>query len=89
MEFALAAAAILVFVVIYFVPVIVANVRHHRNENAIGMLNLLLGWTGLGWVIALIWASTDNCEPKVRTYADVANDLGSAKRHPKYDQWED
>jgi hypothetical protein len=27
-----------------------------RNASAIIALNLLLGWTFLGWVIALVWA---------------------------------
>jgi hypothetical protein len=25
---------------------------------AIGMLNLLLGWTLLGWIVALVWSFT-------------------------------
>jgi hypothetical protein len=42
----------------YFVPAIVAHVRHHRNEMAIFILNLFLGWTLIGWVVALVWACT-------------------------------
>jgi hypothetical protein len=33
-----------------------AEERRHRNLAAIVVLNLLLGWTFLGWVGALIWA---------------------------------
>lgn len=40
--------------IIYFLPSIVG--RHSRNSQAIILLNLLLGWTVLGWVAALIWA---------------------------------
>lgn len=47
-------------VLLYFVPSFVAWARHHRNEGAIGVLNLFLGWTFVGWVVALVWASTDN-----------------------------
>lgn len=43
---------------IYFLPGIVAHIRAHHQENAIVLLNLLLGWTLLGWVIALVWAAT-------------------------------
>lgn len=43
----------------YFAPAIVAQVREHRSSLAIGALNLLLGWTLLGWVAALVWALTD------------------------------
>jgi T4 superinfection immunity protein len=34
----------------YFVPAIIAFYRRHQHRWAIAVLNLLLGWTGLGWV---------------------------------------
>jgi len=40
----------------YFVPAIVAYHRRKKDWVAIGVLNLLLGWTFVGWVIALVWA---------------------------------
>jgi hypothetical protein len=43
---------------IYFVPTIVACHREHHQRFAIFVLNLVLGWTFLGWVGALIWACT-------------------------------
>jgi hypothetical protein len=43
---------------LYFVPAAFAAHRGHPNKGAIFVLNLLLGWTYLGWVVALIWAST-------------------------------
>jgi hypothetical protein len=48
--------------VFYFMPAFIAAGRYHRNRNAIAIMNLLLGWTGLGWVMALIWAFTANTE---------------------------
>jgi hypothetical protein len=42
----------------YCLPGIVALLRHHHNTLAIALLNLLLGWTVLGWIIALVWACT-------------------------------
>jgi uncharacterized membrane protein YhaH (DUF805 family) len=42
----------------YFLPWFVAQARRHHNTLAIFMLDLFLGWTFLGWVIALVWAST-------------------------------
>lgn len=41
---------------IYFIPTIVAFMRGHRNRVAILLTNLFLGWTGLGWIVALIWS---------------------------------
>jgi hypothetical protein len=44
----------------YFIPSIVAVMRKHNNRNPIIVLNFFLGWTFFGWVIALVWALTDN-----------------------------
>jgi hypothetical protein len=41
---------------LYLLPLIIAGCRRHRNVGAVAVLNVLLGWTFLGWVIALVWA---------------------------------
>ena len=43
-----------VIAVLYFLPGFIA--RNKRHVYAIERLNLFLGWTGLGWIVALIWA---------------------------------
>ena len=40
----------------YFMPTIIAFARNHKNKIGIFLLNLLAGWTFLGWVGALIWS---------------------------------
>lgn len=40
----------------YFIPFFIATGRKHRFTTAIGLINLLLGWTGIGWLAAIIWA---------------------------------
>jgi hypothetical protein len=40
----------------YFLPSLIG--RKKKNANAIFILNLLLGWTFIGWVVALVWAVT-------------------------------
>ncbi len=50
---------IIVFIIglaLYFLPTIIAVVRHHRNALAIFLINLFLGWTFIGWVAALVWS---------------------------------
>jgi hypothetical protein len=42
----------------YFVPSFVAATRSHHNTTAIVILNIYLGWSFIGWVIALVWAFT-------------------------------
>ena len=47
---------IVAVILIYFVPSFVAFGRE-RNGGAI-VLNLFLGWTLVGWVVALAWAAS-------------------------------
>lgn len=44
----------LVFIIIYFLPTVVAWNKKHLA--GISILNIFLGWTLLGWIGALIWA---------------------------------
>lgn len=48
----------IIALVIYFVPAITAIDRGHHQAAAIIALNLLLGWTLLGWVGAMVWSLT-------------------------------
>lgn len=48
----------------YFLPFLYALDRCHSKTPAIFILNLLLGWTFIGWVIALVWAFTENNKEK-------------------------
>jgi len=47
-----------IILIAYFLPGIIAASRNHHQSGAIFVLNLLLGWTVLGWIGALVWAST-------------------------------
>jgi hypothetical protein len=49
---------LLILVVLYFLPSIVAGSREHASVGGIFVVNLLLGWTLLGWVGALAWAAS-------------------------------
>jgi len=45
---------IILFLVIYFIPAIVGY--NKPNSTAIFLINLLLGWSVIGWVGALLMA---------------------------------
>jgi hypothetical protein len=42
--------------VMYFLPSIIALARSKRDIAGIILLNFFLGWTMIGWVVALVWA---------------------------------
>ena len=42
----------------YCLPIIVAWMRGHPNTAAIAILTVFLGWSLIGWAVALAWAFT-------------------------------
>jgi len=54
---------------LYFLPAVIG--RNKRDAAGIFLVNLLFGWTVIGWVIALIWACTSEDYGRVR-YIPVA-----------------
>jgi hypothetical protein len=47
----------------YFLPTIVAVVRKVPNIGSVIVINLFLGWTLIGWVVALAMAARSNTPP--------------------------
>ena len=54
-----------IFIVFYLLPSVIARARQHKNILPIFVLNLLLGWTFLGWVVALVWSFTAQEDKKL------------------------
>ncbi len=50
------AILITLFSLFYFLPFAIAFNKRRANTAAIFALNLFLGWSLIGWVIALVWA---------------------------------
>jgi hypothetical protein len=61
---------------IYFLPTIWAKERRHHNAAAIFVVNLLFGWTLIGWAAALVWALTRPAH--VTTVPDLKPDMSRA-----------
>lgn len=49
-------SAFLVVLVLYFLPSIVALARKVTHQGSVVVINVFLGWTFIGWVIALAMA---------------------------------
>jgi hypothetical protein len=48
--------AIAIVVCTYLAPSIIAFYRKHRSIGSIIAINILLGWTAIGWIWAFIWS---------------------------------
>ncbi|MGH9551753.1 MAG: superinfection immunity protein [Terriglobales bacterium] len=46
--------------VLYFLPTIVAALREKHDKVSIFLLNFLLGWSLIGWIVALVWACKED-----------------------------
>lgn len=58
-----AVALALVLALLYFVPTLIAWRRRHHQLGPIVLVNLLLGWSVIGWFFALVWACTATRRP--------------------------
>lgn len=47
---------VIIYLVIYFLPTIVAFLNKKVNAVSIMLVNIFLGWTIIGWIVALVWA---------------------------------
>ena len=56
MEVIVAILIIIFSIILFLLPIIIAISRNHPNKVAIILINVLVGWTGIGWLIALIWS---------------------------------
>jgi Superinfection immunity protein len=50
---------LVVGVLLYLLPTLVASRRNARNMGSVAVINILLGWTVIGWVVALAMAVAD------------------------------
>ncbi|ENY9091490.1 MULTISPECIES: superinfection immunity protein [Klebsiella/Raoultella group] len=61
---------VLIFaIIIYVLPGVIASSREHKNSTAIWVLNIVLGWSFLGWIAALVWSFTSPGVVKIEPQA--------------------
>jgi hypothetical protein len=49
---------------LYFLPAFIA--RHKADFMGIFLVNLLLGWTFIGWIVAFVWACAGDSRTPLR-----------------------
>lgn len=65
-EAAIVVATVLGYVILFqiaFLPALCALARRHRRLPFVATVNLLLGWTGIGWLVAMAVAQSPDDEP--------------------------
>lgn len=85
-------AVLLISVTFYVLPSIIAMARKVPNTGSVVVINILLGWTFVGWVVALAMALRSRPQPMVPVVP--ARGLGgppppvapSPPQHPKHQQ---
>lgn len=49
---------------VYFLPTIIAFTKKKANTTSILLLNFFLGWSLIGWVVSLVWATSKDAQPQ-------------------------
>lgn len=62
-------AVLLGALMLYLVPAMIADAREREDAFAVTMVNILLGWTVIGWFAALIWARHPVSERRLKHFA--------------------
>lgn len=65
-------AVFLAAVMLYLAPSIIADAREREDAFAVTMVNILLGWTVIGWFAALVWARHPISDRRMKQFAKRA-----------------
>jgi hypothetical protein len=52
---------------VYTIPAFIAFIRYHTRFRTILALNVVFGWTAVGWVGLLVWAFSKNTSNRSNT----------------------
>src|ERR1017187_2651407 len=82
----LATFLVVIGLLVYFFPLAIANMRKIERENykRVMMINAFAGWTGIGWLLALIMACAcpgTNIDPTINLWSKN-NNGGSPAPNP-------
>jgi uncharacterized membrane protein len=53
---------LMLVVIIYMLPTLIAFSREHLRRQGVTVLNILLGWTLIGWIVVFLWAALGRAE---------------------------
>jgi hypothetical protein len=56
---------LLLIALIYMLPTLIAFGREHLRRYDIIVVNILVGWTLIGWIVVFLWASLGRVEDEL------------------------
>ncbi len=57
----------------YLIPTIIAVKRKHIQKVPIILINILLGWSFIGWIVALVWACMKSKTKEIHIYNQTSD----------------
>lgn len=48
--------------ILYLLPTLVAYGREHLRRHDVAIVNVLIGWTLIGWIVVFLWAALGRVE---------------------------
>ena len=72
---------LLIALAIYFLPTLIGHQRKMAVRGTLLLVNLLLGWTLVGWFVCLIWAALGQTDDQVAFYR--GSRAGDARKEPR------
>lgn len=74
---------------LYFLPTIIAVMQHRTNVGIVAVINILLGWSLVGWIVALVLALTREPQPVIVQVQQMGYPQGGPGRQyvpPQYER---
>ena len=75
---------IILFFSIGLLPTWIAISKKHKDKTAIILINVLLFWSFIGWVVALVWAVKKPTQPTIvymNNYPGNENNQNNNENH--------
>lgn len=70
---------LIVMVLFYFIPTAVAQYRKSSNLTTVAVVNLLFGWTVIGWIVAIILAFAGDSGAQAQRHKELLDALNQQK----------
>jgi hypothetical protein len=53
---------LMLILILYLLPTLIAFGREHPRRGEIAVVNIVVGWTLIGWIIVFLWAALGRTE---------------------------